>query len=128
MQYLVGTDSVHTSAAACDYLEPRLADRDEVVAVAVVESGDDAERRDRQEALNVFRVRLPAAAPETALRDGDAAAELLAAADERDADELVVGPHRGDPDLDGAPGGTLVDLLADATRPVAVVPLASSSN
>ena len=123
MQYLVGTDSVHTSAAACDYLESRLTADDAVVAVTVVESEDPAEERDRREALNVFRVRLAGAANvETELRDGDAAAELRAAADERDAGEIVVGPHRGDPDVDAAPGGTLLELLADATRPVTVLP------
>lgn len=125
MQYLVGTDSVHTSATACDYLEPRLTTDDAVVAVAVAESADPTEKRDRQEALNVFRVRLAGAASvETELRDGDAAAEIRAAAEERDAEEIVVGPHRGDPDVDAAPGGTLVDLLAAATRPVTVLPFA----
>ena len=35
MRYLVATDSVHTTAAACDYLEPRL-DPDDAVDVLTV--------------------------------------------------------------------------------------------
>jgi nucleotide-binding universal stress UspA family protein len=124
MQYLVGTDSVHTGAAACDYLEPRLDDGDSVVAVAVVESDDRAEERDRQEALNAVRVRLSAVANvETAVRNGDVVEELRAAVAERDADELVVGPRRGDPDANPELGGTVSELLADPPRPVTVVPL-----
>lgn len=125
MQYLVGTDSVHTSAAACDYLEQRLTADDGVVAVAVAESDEPTEERDRQEALNAFRVRLAGVASvETELRGGDATAEIRVAADERGAEEIEVGPHRGDPDVDAAPGGTLVDLLGSATRPVTVLPFA----
>lgn len=124
MQYLVGTDSVHTSATACDYLEQRLTADDGVVAVAVA-SRTSPRRSDRQEALNAFRVRLAGVdSVETELRGGDAAAEIRAAADERGAEEIVVGPHRGDPDVDAAPGGTLVDLLGSATRPVTVLPFA----
>lgn len=123
VQRFVGTGSVHTSAAACDYLERRLMADDGVVAVAA--SDEPTEERDRQEALNAFRVR-PAgvASVETELRGGDAAAEIRAAAEERGAEEVVVGPHRGDPDVDAAPGGTLVDLLGSATRPVTVLPSA----
>ncbi|WP_121822417.1 universal stress protein [Halostella salina] len=123
MRYLVATDSVHTSAAACDYLGERLADGDAVVGVAVAETdGSDAER-DRREALNVFRVRLPGAGIETELRHGDTAAELRSAVDDHGADELVIGPRRGDPDADPVLGGTARDLLADPTVPVTVVPL-----
>ena len=125
VEYLVGTDSVHTSAAACDYLEPRLTADDAVVAVAIVESDDPVEERDRQEALTAFRVRLAGTARvETELREGDAVAELRAAADERGAEEIVVGPHRGDPDADATPGETLVDLLTATTRPVTVLSFA----
>lgn len=123
MQYLVGTDSVHTSAAACDYLQSRLDDGDSVVAVAVVESDDRAEERDRQEALNALRVRLSAVANvEATIRNGNVVEELRAAIAERDADELVVGPRRGDPDADPELGGTVGELLVDPPLPVTVVP------
>ncbi|WP_135821050.1 universal stress protein [Halostella litorea] len=121
MRYLVATDSVHTSAAACDYLADRLADGDAVVGVAVAETPD--EERDRREALNVLRVRLPGADVETELRHGDAADELRDAVADHAADELVVGPRRGDPDADPALGGTARALLAEPPVPVVAVPL-----
>lgn len=123
MDVLVATDSVHTSAAAADYLESRLDDGDAVVGVAVVESDDRAEERDRREALNALRVRLSAVADvETVVRNGDAVEELRAAVAERDADELVAGPRRGDPDASPELGGTVRELLADPPVPVVVVP------
>jgi nucleotide-binding universal stress UspA family protein len=121
VRYLVATDSVHTSAAACDYLGGRLADGDTVVGVGVATTPD--EERDRREALNVLRVRLPGADVETELRRGDAGAELRDAVADHAADELVIGPRRGDPDADSALGGTARDLLAEPPVPVVTVPL-----
>jgi len=123
VRYLVATDSVHTSAAACDYLGDRLADGDAVVGVAVAEPDDSGAERDGREALNVLRVRLPGADVETDLRTGEAAAELRAAVDDHAADELVVGPRRGNPDAGGELGGTATALLAAPPVPVVVVPL-----
>ena len=120
MRYLVATDSVHTSAAACDYLEERIADGDAVVGVAVAAAPE--EERDRREALNVLRVRLPGADVGTELRHGDTAAELRDAVADRAADELLVGPRRGDPDADPALGDTARSLLAEPPVPVVVVP------
>ena len=54
MRYLVATDSVHTTAAACDYLEPRLED-DDFVSVVSVPGTDE---RDAEDALNVVNARL----------------------------------------------------------------------
>jgi len=58
MHYLAGTDSVHTTAAICDYLDERATGDDTVTAIAVVPPDDPTARRDGDEALNVAPVRL----------------------------------------------------------------------
>ncbi|ELY66961.1 universal stress protein [Natrinema versiforme] len=122
MQYLLGTDSVHTTAAICDYLGDRVTADDAVTAIAVAD--DATTRRDGEEALNVAPVRLAAAGDvETELRSGTPAETLLEAAAEFDADELVIGTHSGNPGSIGGLGSTAQQLLADAGRPVVVVPI-----
>ncbi|MEY7847949.1 universal stress protein [Natrarchaeobius sp. A-rgal3] len=133
MQYLVGTESVHTTASICDYLEDRISTADSVAVLAVVD--EPSARRDRQEALNVAPVRLAVAGSvDTELREletGDGGTTTATALREAvaavDADEIVIGSHewrpddpdRGDPsDL----GSTARAVLADANRPVVVVP------
>ena len=122
MQLLVGTDSVHATAAICDYLETRLTGTDDVRVVATAEPGDETSRRDGREALNVAPVRLAAAGTvETEFREGELVPELLEAAAAVDADEIVVGA--GSADSDAAVGSTTRTLLERATRPVVVVPV-----
>lgn len=122
MRYLLGTDSVHTTASACDYLQERAGPDDAVVAVHVQSSDEDA--RDGREALNVATVRLGAIVDvDTEQRSGDPASELLAAAEEHDVDEVVVGPRSGAPGTDATAGSTTTELLARSSRPVVVVPL-----
>jgi nucleotide-binding universal stress UspA family protein len=124
---LVGTDLVHTTAAACDYLAPRL-DSDDTVSLCSVPDGPVSER-DAGDAANVARTRL--VEPTVDILDPDSfpdaetvSAVLRAAATAHDVDELVVGAHRGDPETAGEPpGSTVRDLLADAQRPVVVVPV-----
>ncbi|ELZ10178.1 UspA domain-containing protein [Natrinema thermotolerans DSM 11552] len=124
MQYLVGTDSVHTTAAICDYLEERANGDDAVTVVAVAPADDPTARRDREEALNVAPVRLATVGEvETEVRTGSPVAELRDAATASAADELVVGVHSGDPDATRDLGSTTRRLLADADRPVVVVPI-----
>ncbi|OAQ54364.1 hypothetical protein HTG_02130 [Natrinema mahii] len=124
MQYLVGTDSVHTTAAICDYLEGRASGDDAVTVVAVAPADDPTARRDCEEALNVAPVRLATVGEvETEVRTGDPVAELRDAATASAADELVVGVHSGDPDATRDLGSTTRGLLADADRPVVVVPI-----
>jgi nucleotide-binding universal stress UspA family protein len=118
--FLLATSSVHTTAAACDYLQGRL-DGDRVTVLAVTEPG--VSRRDAGDATNVARTRLVAPTVETAVREGTPADAIRAVARERGVDELVVGPRRGDPAAAGtAPGETVRALLADGELPV-VVPL-----
>ncbi|MES3517936.1 MAG: universal stress protein [Natronomonas sp.] len=105
--YLIVTDSVHVTAAACDYLEGRLEDDDEVRALA----SDD---RDGQEALNVVRVRLPGV---TVTTDTRPTADLADRALSSDADVIVVGRSVGE----GTPGDVAERLFTGAERPLVVV-------
>ncbi len=124
MQYLAGTDSVHTTAAICDYLDDRATADDEVTVVSVAPADDPAAVRDGQEALNVAPVRLAAVgAVETELREGDPATELLAAASDVDADEIVIGAYSGSPGATADLGSTAQTLLPTVSRPVVVVPI-----
>jgi nucleotide-binding universal stress UspA family protein len=124
MQYLIGTDSVHTTATLCDYLDERATSGDVVVAIAVAPPDDEAARRDGREALNVASVRLAAVDDvETALRIGEPAATLLEAAAEFDADEIVVGTRSGRPDSATDVGSTTRALLKRTSRPVVAVPM-----
>ena len=124
MQYLVGTDSVHTTAAICDYLERRATPEDDVSVIAAFPPDDQAVRRDGQEALNVAHVRLATVGSvETDLREGEPAPVLLEAAAEVDADEIVVGSRGGTSGADVGVGSTTQDLLEDASWPVVVVPI-----
>jgi nucleotide-binding universal stress UspA family protein len=124
---LVGTDSVHTTAAACDYLAPQL-NSDDTVLLCSIPNGPVSER-DAGDAGNVARTRLVEPSVELldpdSLSDGETVAAMLReAATASDADELVVGTHRGDPETAGEPpGSTVRNLLADAHRPVVVVPV-----
>ncbi len=119
--YLVATASVHVTAAAADYLQARLdPSEDSVVVVGVREPG--RHERDAGDAANVARSRLAAAMPETEVREGDAPTELLAALDDHDPDVVLVGANAGTEGASGV-GSTATALLADADRPVVVVPL-----
>lgn len=119
MTTVVGTASVHTTAAACDYLAGT---GERVVLVTAVEEG--MARRDAGDAGNVARTRLPEATVETVRRAGEPATVIREVAEEYGADRVVVGPRQGDPERAGdPPGSTVRALLAGAERPVVVVPL-----
>lgn len=118
---LVATASVHTTAAACDYLTWRLGPDDEVVVLAVAEPALD--ERDPGDATNVARTRLVEPTVETLVREGEPAAVIREVADEWDVDELVVGARRGVPETAGdPPGGTVRALVGTVELPVVVVP------
>ena len=120
MRVLIATDSVHTTAAACDYLEPRL-DGDD--AVAVVTAPTD-EARDATDALNVATARLLGRADvETARLDagGDTADVILAAVEDRSPDTVVVGRHAGASGSGRGLGGTARRVVEGVDVPVVVV-------
>lgn len=120
---LLATTSVHTTAAACDYLGPRLSAADTVVVLGVTDPS--APDRDLGDAANVARARLVPATVETDRREGHPAEEILSAAGDVGADEIVVGRRRGVPSARGRPGlGTTAAAVAGtAARPVVVVPV-----
>lgn len=127
-RYLLAAASVHTVAAAADYLGDRLAADDEVVVLTVAEPGLD--ERDAGDAANVARSRLLPATVTAVEREGDPADEIRAAVAEREPDELLVGSRRGDRAAsdehgsDGdAPGSTVRALVGSVDVPVVVLPL-----
>ncbi|MEF8820890.1 MAG: universal stress protein [Halovenus sp.] len=119
---LVATASVHTTAAACDYLDGRL-DSDDTVVVLTVED-DAVAGRDAGDAANVARTRLFEPTIETITREGVPATEIQAVAEQQEIDEILLGQVRGDPDVAGdAPGSTVRQLLSETDRPVVVLPV-----
>jgi len=119
---LVATASVHTTAAACDYLEGRL-DGDDTVVVLTVED-DTVAGRDAGDAANVARTRLFEPTVEPITREGEPATEIQAVAEQEAIDEIVLGQVRGDPDVAGdPPGSTVRNLLAETASPVVVIPV-----
>jgi nucleotide-binding universal stress UspA family protein len=122
MRFLVATDSVHTTAAAYDYLEPRL-DPDDTVTVVTVPGAD---ARDAADALNVANARFlgeVSVETERLETDGDPASAVLAAATSSSADVVVIGPHAGTPDSGPTLGSTARRIIEAADVPVVVVPL-----
>jgi len=120
--FLLATSSVHVTATAADYLQDRLdpADDDDIVVVAIRDP--DAPSRDAGDAVNVARSRLAGFMPATETTEGDPVEAILAAVDEHDPDELLIGPHRGTDDSDGL-GSTARAILTRVDRPVVVLPL-----
>jgi nucleotide-binding universal stress UspA family protein len=123
---LLATDSVHTTAAGCDYLADRL-DEGDTVVVLTVTAGVVSER-DAGDAANVARTRLFDPTVETARRPSDGedaaavAAAITAVAADTDADEIVLGRVSGDPERAGEPpGSTARAVLRSASRPVVLV-------
>jgi nucleotide-binding universal stress UspA family protein len=140
MHYLVATDSVHTTAAACDYLESRLEPDDEVYVLTVVapndETGDDggspgtpSSTRDAGDAANVAGARLAGRATvETLLREGRPAETVRSVVDERGPDVVVVGAHGGRPGAGPGLGSVARSVIEGVDRPVVVLPLASDGS
>ncbi|MFB6150820.1 MAG: universal stress protein [Haloarculaceae archaeon] len=102
-RFLLATASVHTTAAAADYLADRLTADDAVLVLTVVEPGLPA--RDAGDAANVARSRLHPATVEVLEREGDPAGAIRGVLAERNVDEVLVGPQRGDPDRAGSGDG-----------------------
>ena len=118
--FLVATASVHTTAAACDYLGDRVTADDTVLVVSVTD--DDTDERDAGDATNVARTRLVEPTVETLVREGRPSETIQDLVAERDVDEVVIGARRGDPDAAPGLGGTAADLLVSLDVPVVVVP------
>ncbi|MFB6173230.1 MAG: universal stress protein [Halobacteriales archaeon] len=118
MRYLVATDAVDTTAAACDYLEGRLDLGDAALVVTARGKGDP---RYGADALNVAGVRLPGRDVETREVAGEPATAVLEAAAAEGADEIVIGASGGTPDAGEGLGSTAERILEGADRPVVVL-------
>jgi nucleotide-binding universal stress UspA family protein len=127
--YVVGTDTVDTSAALCDYLDGRLDADDTVHAVNSLRGGNATSAtdvRDGEDAINVVQSRLGAVATvETHqfVRDNDPHEDLIDHSTAVDADELVIGVRKRNPTAKVVFGSTAQALLLRTSLPVAVVPL-----
>lgn len=127
--YVVGTDTVDTSAALCDYLDGRVDADDTIHAVNSLYGGDRTSAtavRDGEDAINVVQSRLGAVATvETHqfVRGNDPHEDLLAHADAVGADELVLGVRKRTPAAEIVFGSTTRPVLMRSSRPVVVVPL-----
>jgi nucleotide-binding universal stress UspA family protein len=126
--FVLATNSVHTSATLCDYLEPRLDPEDTVHAVNSQRGGDETSAddvRDGEDALNAVRARLGAAATvetEQLVRGNDPAEDVLTYVEEVGADELVVGVRKRNPTAKVVFGSVAQSILLNANVPMRVVP------
>lgn len=122
MHILVATDSVHTTAAACDYLDSRVTPDDAVTVITI--SGSDS--RDSDDALNVATARLLGhveVKTERIETKGDVATAILESVAERAPEALIIGKHAGDRNADSSLGSTARTLIEASDVPVVVVPI-----
>jgi len=122
MHYIVATESVHTTAAACDHLLEILTSGDQVTILTV--TSPSSESRDAADAANVATARLTGAC-ELAFkqREGEPAAEIEKTADTLNADVILVGIHSGQagtgPDL----GRTAQAVIESVSIPTVILQL-----
>jgi len=124
MHYLLATDSVHTTAAGCDYLlDVAGLDPDDRVTVLTV-ADPDADERDAGDAANVATARLTGFCDlEFEQREAAVTEAILEAVDDLGPDVLLLGPHAGSSGAGPELGGTARAVLEGATLPVVVLPL-----
>ena len=123
--FVVATDSVHTSAALCDYLVDRVDESDTVHAINSVHDEDSDAIRDGQDALNAVASRLTAVTSvetEQFTRGNVPAEDILSYSEAIDADEIVVGVRKPSPTNKAAVGSVTEQVLLHSDRPMAVVP------
>jgi len=125
---LVGTDGPETSEHLLDYLSGALGSDDQVCIVSSEPGGDETtsdEMATAEEALDVLEEGLGEAVAERHqfVRGNEPVEDLLAAADDFDADEYVIGIRKRSPVGKVMFGSTAQTLLIDADRPVRCVPL-----
>jgi nucleotide-binding universal stress UspA family protein len=125
--FVVATDSVHTSAALCDYLFDRVDEADAVYAINSLhdEDADPEAIRDGKDALNAVASRLAAVTTvetEQFSRGNVPAEDILSFSEEVDADEIVLGVRKPSPTNKAAIGSVSEQVLLHSDRPMAVVP------
>lgn len=123
--FLVGTDDASTSEKLAAYLADRLDPGDEVLAVNSLFGGDetsDDQVVEGEEALEVLAERFDAETHQF-VRGNSPQEDLMRFAEERDADELVIGIRKRSPTGKVIFGSTAQDLLLSTSRPVVCIPL-----
>jgi nucleotide-binding universal stress UspA family protein len=130
--YVVGVKDVDGTAVLCDYLTAagRLGEGDVVEAVNSHVGGDETSAeaiRDGEDALNLVRSRLSVTGAQIEthqfVRGQRAHDDILAHADDVDADELVIGVRKRNPTSKVVFGSTTQRILLTSNRPVRVIPL-----
>lgn len=127
--YVIGTNSVHTSAEVCGYLSRRIDAGNVAHAVNSHPGNDDIDSEDirnGKDALNVAVSRLGDLVDIEAhqyIRDNDAAGDVLQCTDEHDADEIAIGVRKRNPTSKTVFGSMAQDMLLHSNIPMAVVPL-----
>ncbi len=125
--FVVGTKDADTSQRILEYLQGRVNDGDSVFVVNSQEGGDDTssdEIRGGTEAIDVLADGLAVEVKaHQFVRGNDPAEDILAAADEYDADEIVIGIRRRNPTGKIIFGSNAQDILLSSERPVVAVPL-----
>ena len=125
---LVGTDGPETSDRLLGYLSDTLVADDEVCIVTSAPGGDETtsdEMATGEEALDTLDEGLGQAVTERHqfVRGNEPVEDLLAAAEDFDADEYVIGIRKRTPVGKMVFGSTAQNLLLEADRPVRCVPL-----
>jgi nucleotide-binding universal stress UspA family protein len=125
--FVVGTKNTETSERILEYLTGRIADGDEVYVVNSQEGGDDTdpdEIRSGSAAIDVFSDGLDVSVEAHQFVRGNSPAEdVLVAAEEYDADEIVIGIRQRNPTGKIIFGSNAQDILLSTERPVVSVPL-----
>ena len=123
--FVVATDSVHTSAAICDYLFDRVDEADTVYAVNSLHDDTPEASRDGKDALNAVASRLAAVTTvetEQFNRGNAPVADILSFVEEVDADEVAIGVRTPTETGTVAIGDTSEQVLLQSDRPTVVVP------
>ncbi|MHB9285484.1 universal stress protein [Halobacteriales archaeon Cl-PHB] len=124
---LVGTDSVEASERLLAYLQNSLGPDDEVVIVNSLLGGEettDEEVADGETALEVIDDGLDSVVERRQfIRGNHPVEDILAATEETDADEIVIGIRKRSPVGKMVFGSTAQNLLLEADVPVRCVPL-----
>lgn len=117
-RYLVATATAGTTAAACDYLAPKLATDDEVYVLTV----EEPETPEDPDVLTAAQERLADRVTlRTFRRAGEPAMEIVAFVREHDIDQVVLGPRREGSGFSTI-GTTTRSVLNKVEGPVFVVP------
>lgn len=129
---LIGTDGTDTSEALLGYLEDAV-DADDAVYVLNSQVGgeesDVADVEAGEEAIEALEAGLAGTGAEVTarqlVRGNEPVEDLLAVAEDWDADEYVIGIRKRSPVGKVVFGSTAQNLLLEADRPVRCVPLVS---